>query len=150
AAAILLAAPLVTVPAASAQDSCARVTLQLHLVNLASRQNFDRAQDLLLLTLALGQPAEAPTVALCSAAARDRDPDRTDQQTGASSSAGGSVTLTDKTGIADFLNLALEHGAIAKTTSGTHYTLQTTPYMFYTGFGGNDRAESWDKLAVLR
>ena len=49
--------------------------------------------------------------------------------------------LNDKPGISDLLNLAIERGAITRAVSDTTFTLQTTPYLFYTKFGGADDAE---------
>jgi hypothetical protein len=41
-----------------------------------------------------------------------------------------------KAGIADLINLAIERGAITKTTSGTSFTLQTTPYIIRDRLSG--------------
>ncbi len=72
------------------------------------------------------------------------------QQTGATADSVGTTTLAEKPGIADLINLAIERGAIIKTTSGTSFTLQTTPYMIYSQFGARDTEETWNKLEVLR
>ncbi|HKA37414.1 MAG TPA: hypothetical protein VKH43_11390 [Thermoanaerobaculia bacterium] len=118
------------------------------LVDRATRAEFGQSPDLFLLYLSAGKslaPLESLAVAL-----REKNSPRTDQQTGASSSAAGSVTLTDKPGISDLLNLAIERGAITRAVSDTTFALQTTPYLFYTKFGGDDDAEHWDRLTALR
>ncbi len=55
---------------------------------------------------------------------------RTDKQLGATSSGPGSTSLAEKPGIPDLLALALEHGAIEQSVSGTGLTLSTSPYAF--------------------
>ncbi len=80
---------------------------------------------------------------------QDQHSPRTDQQTGASNSSAG-TTITEKTGISDLLNLAVERGAITRSASASAVTLQTTPYLFFTGFGGADSPDNWRKLALLR
>lgn len=45
--------------------------------------------------------------------------------------------------ITDLLSLALERGAITKTTTGTGLTFNTTPYAFWTGFGAEDKPQIW-------
>lgn len=74
----------------------------------------------------------------------------TDQQKGASAESSGTTTVAEKTGIAELLNLAIERGAITKTTSGTSFTLQTTPYMLYSRLGAADTADTWEHYAALR
>jgi hypothetical protein len=130
------------------------------LVSLAARPcspetPFTETRSLLLITLAgdvatsaVQQSADA--VDGVTAHLRERDNARTDQQHGASSTAGGTTTIVDKPGIADLITLAIEQGAVTKTTSGTTFTLQTTPYLLYSHFGGNDTAQTWDSLVALR
>jgi len=72
------------------------------------------------------------------------------QQAGASADSVGTTTLVEKAGIADLINLAIERGAIIETTSGTSFTLQTTPYMIFSQFGGNDTEDNWKRLTILR
>ena len=55
---------------------------------------------------------------------------RTDKQLGATSSGPGSTSLAEKPGIPELLALALEHGAIEQSVSGTGLTLATSPYAF--------------------
>ncbi len=118
------------------------------LVDRAGRAGFSQTPDLFFLFLST-QPRTARLDGL-AVALREQQSPRTDQQRGASASAGGSTTITDKPGISDLLNLAIERGAITQTTSDTTFTLQTTPYMFYTHFGGEDDAAHWDRLTALR
>jgi hypothetical protein len=87
---------------------------------------------------------------LQAAADQARQGSGTNQQHGATAEASGTTTLVEKPGIAELLNLAIESGAIVKTTSGTSFTLQTTPYLFYSRFGVRDTAETWDSLPALR
>jgi len=53
---------------------------------------------------------------------------RTDKQTGASATSGGSTTLAEKPGIPLFLAYAIEHGAIEKAVSGNAMTLSGSLY----------------------
>ena len=53
---------------------------------------------------------------------------REDKQIGAAAGAGGSTSLTEKTGIAKLLGLAIENGAVTQDVSGTTMTLSTSPY----------------------
>ncbi len=55
---------------------------------------------------------------------------RTDKQLGATSSGPGSTSLAEKPGFSELLALALEHGAIEQSVSGTGLTLSTSPYAF--------------------
>jgi len=73
-----------------------------------------------------------------------------DRQTGSTAETAGTTTLTEKTGFSELLNLAIETGAIVKKTSGSSYTLQTTPYLLYSKFGTNDTAATWDQYALFR
>lgn len=118
------------------------------LVDRATKPGFSQTPDLFMLFLSSGP--RAARIDEVAVALREQQSPRTDQQRGAGSGAGGSTTVTDKPGISDLLNLAIERGAITKTASDTTFTLQTTPYMFYTRFGGEDRAENWDRLTALR
>jgi hypothetical protein len=141
--ALALAAPAARAAPPEAPDPFLAV-----LVDRATRAQFGQSPDLFLLYLSASKglaPLESLAVAL-----REKNSPRTDQQNGASSSAAGSVTLTDKPGISDLLNLAIERGAITRAVSDTTFTLQTTPYLFYTKFGGEDDAEHWDRLTALR
>src|SRR4051812_42556115 len=47
-----------------------------------------------------------------------RDGPDSNEQNGATAEASGTTTLTEKPGIAELLNMAIENGAIVKTTSG--------------------------------
>ena len=75
---------------------------------------------------------------------------RTDMQVGASSSTPGSTTLIDRPGIPDLFALALERGAISKSTNGSALTLTTTPYLLAGFFGVEDSPRNWEEWAALR
>jgi len=87
---------------------------------------------------------------LQAAADQARQGPSTNQQNGATAEASGTTTLVEKPGIPELLNMAIESGAINRTTSGTGFTLQTTPYLLYSRFGARDTAETWDRLPALR
>ena len=73
---------------------------------------------------------------------------RTDKQIGASASAAGSTTLTEKPGFAEILGFAIEHGAIQQAVSGTTLNLGTTPYAFTT-LNGADTQSNFKKYGYL-
>lgn len=87
---------------------------------------------------------------LQAAADQARQGPSTNQQNGATAESSGTTTLVEKPGIPELLNMALESGAITRTTSGTSFTLQTTPYLLYSRFGARDTAATWDRLTALR
>lgn len=102
-----------------------------------------------LLVCYLGGQRPSPALGPLAVAYYDQHSARTDQQVGASNSSAG-ATITEKTGISDLLTLAVEHGAITRSSSASAVTLQTTPYLFFTGFGGADSPENWSRLTFLR
>jgi hypothetical protein len=132
---ILISSVLGAFPAYGQEDSLSG------LLDRATRDGFTQNPDLLAQFLA--------TTTETSFILAEREPS-SNQQIGASSSTAGTTTLTEKPGIADLLNLAIERGAITKKDSGSSFTLQTTPYMLITKFGGQDNATEWDRLAILR
>lgn len=134
-------------PAAAEQES--RDPFLETLVDRATRAQFSQTPDLFALYLSAPR-ARVVELDNLAVALRERESPRTDQQHGASSSAEGGTTITDKPGISDLLSLAVERGAIMRTTSETTVSLQTTPYLFYTNFGALDNATNWDRLTVLR
>ncbi|HJW93745.1 MAG TPA: hypothetical protein VJ901_09015 [Thermoanaerobaculia bacterium] len=91
-----------------------------------------------------------PSTVLAEAAVNKLNNSRTDQQTSAPSGSAGSTTITDRAGIPDLLALAVERGAITKTTSGSSVTLTTTPYAWLTAFGMRDTAANWKANAGAR
>jgi hypothetical protein len=116
-----------------------------HLIDRAAGpQDFAEFPELLAASLG------TDSAILQEVSAREQEGPGTDQQNGATAGASGTTTLTEKPGIAELLNLAIENGAIIKTTSGTSFTLQTTPYLLYSRFGAQDTARTWDSLAALR
>jgi hypothetical protein len=74
---------------------------------------------------------------------------RTDKQLGASSSGPGSTSLAEKPGIPELLALALEHGAIEQSVSGTGLTLSTSPYAFVRLLEP-DNAANFDQYGLWR
>ncbi len=133
--------------ARSSAGTGAEMLLNRLIAEADTTQQFNRTLDLLALALAspsLPDPLETEAVSARLAA----DP-RTDRQTGGSAGAGG-LSIVDKPGIADLINVAIENGAITQFGTGTTFTLQTTPYLVYSRFGGADDAQAWDRLTALR
>lgn len=62
---------------------------------------------------------------------------REDKQIGSAATAGGSTSLTEKTGIAKLLGLAIENGAVTQDVSGTAMTLSTSPYALPAWINGD-------------
>jgi hypothetical protein len=148
---LLLLSPL----ALGAQSAPATTPLDDFLVNLATKPGLlPKTPDLLFVEIARNTRGLSADELLVSAAVavRDQSAPRTDQQTGAGSNTPGSATIAEKPGISDFVNFAIEQGAITKTSNGTSFTLQTTPYLFYTRFGSAaiDTAATWDRSVFLR
>jgi hypothetical protein len=75
---------------------------------------------------------------------------RTDLQLGAPSDSPRATSVLEKPGIADLLSLAIDRGAITKTTDGTGLTLSTTPYAVSTALGERDTPLRWNKAAMSR
>jgi len=75
---------------------------------------------------------------------------RTDMQLETTSDSPHATSVLEKPGIADLLSLALDRGAIMKTTNGTGLTLSTTPYAIRTGFGARDTETAWKNAVVGR
>jgi len=108
------------------------------------------AREVLRTNDSLPNPADADRESLAVAAAVEQNKPGTEQQTGAPSTSAGSTTLTEKTGLAELLNLAIERGAITRKDSGSSYTLQTTPYLIYSKFGAEDNNKTWQKYSWAR
>jgi hypothetical protein len=102
---------------------------------------FKRIEDLLLAYMASEHTL--------TAAAQQVNEVRTDVQSGTSSTH-GSTTLTELPGFADILSLAVERGAVTESTADGSLTLGTTPYAFWTAFGGNDNPANWERYRALR
>jgi hypothetical protein len=75
---------------------------------------------------------------------------RTDIQLGTASGAPHATSIVEKPGIADLLSLAIDRGAITKTSAGTGLTLSTTPYAIITGFGAADTPDRYDRERFAR
>ncbi len=74
---------------------------------------------------------------------------RTDKQLGAGSGGPGTTTLSEKPGIAELIALAMEHGAIERSTDGTGLTLSTSPYAFVRLIQP-DNAVNYDRFGLWR
>jgi hypothetical protein len=76
--------------------------------------------------------------------------ERTDKQTGASSSSAGAASLITKAGISELLSFAVEQGAAEKTSNVTSVTLRTTPYLVMTKLGKEDTAQNYQDYGWAR
>jgi hypothetical protein len=74
---------------------------------------------------------------------------RTDKQIGASATAEGSTSATEKPGFTQLLGFAIENGAIEKQNNGTSLTLSATPYSVLIG-PRRDTAETYQHNEFLR
>ncbi len=104
------------------------------------RTHHIRPQDVIAVLTAKQQPVTTATV----------NQVRTDVQLGASSGSSQTSSIIEKPGIADLLSIAIDRGAITKTSSGTGVTLSTTPYAVITGFGAADTPDLYDREVFAR
>ncbi len=75
---------------------------------------------------------------------------RTDTQIGASASAAGSTSATEKPNFARLLGIAIDHGAIQQAINGTTLTLSTTPYVIQAASAKRgDTAETYQQYGDL-
>lgn len=76
---------------------------------------------------------------------------RTDKQVGSTATGSGSTTLVEKPGISEFLNFAIEHGAIQREVNGNTVTLSGSPYgLIRMMTGEEDTMFAYDKYAFWR
>lgn len=106
------------------------------------------AQEALLLLM--GERAGLLQQRTAAEVIRQTNDVRTDMQVGASSATPGSTTLIDRPGIPDLFAMALERGAISKSTTGSALTLTTTPYLLAGFFGIEDSPQNWEDWSGLR
>jgi len=139
-----IALPLTAQPNAGAADTSG--SLASLLKDATGDQPF-AASDLLVVFLAADPKIQEDAQAAVARVSREAP--SIAQQKGAVAESAGTTTLAEKTGMAEFLNLAIEQGAITKTTSGTSYTLQTTPYLLLSKFGTQD-VTTWQRSDLPR
>jgi hypothetical protein len=75
---------------------------------------------------------------------------QTNKQNGASSTASGTTSVTEKTAVTQLLGIAVQDGAINNNVTGNTMTLSTSAYGFVTGFGWiKDTAKDYDTWGLF-
>lgn len=146
--ALLILAIMATTASAQTPNADATSTAQLLNDQINNAQGSNTISNHALILGLLEIDAAAASAPELPAEVNQR---RAELQLTAPSNSPNAISVLEKPGFADLLSLALDRGAIKKAANGTGLTLSTTPYAFWTGFGGaRDTPQFWKRAVVAR